>query len=166
METYEFDKSPDEMDADEARATLNEFMAEHESNVADYNQLEDERDDLDGEVDELESEVSEFSETEDKLAGSFAEVVAEEWDGLEADEVADRFSLGELISKAEALGAFSLGIQAADDGSDDDVDGDEGNTFDEKPDTAPTGTGGSGGGSQFTDQAKGDLESLLGTDLD
>lgn len=162
METYEFDKSPDEMDADEARATLNEFMAEHESNVADYNQLEDERDDLDSEVDELESEVAEFSETESTLVDNFAEVVASESELFEADEVADRFSLGELISKADGLGAFSLDTEPADD----DVDGDEGNTFDEKPDTAPTGTGGSGGGSQFTDQAKGDLESLLGTDLD
>lgn len=161
METYEFDKSPDEMDTEEARATLTEFMAEHEDNVAEYNQLEDERDDLESEVDELESEVAEFAETEGTLVDNFAEVVAKEWDGLEPDEVADRFSLGELISKAEGLGAFSFATESADD-----EDGDEGNTFDEKPDTAPVGTGGSGGGSKFSDQARGDLESLLGTDLD
>ncbi|TQQ81859.1 hypothetical protein [Halonotius roseus] len=163
MDIFEFNKAPDEMDDDELRSTLSEFMTKHEDNVADYSEIESERDELSETVADLEGEIADFSETESTLVANFAEVVASETEMFDADEVADRFSLSELIGKADAMGSFSLDTDAAagdDDDDDDDDGGDEGTTFDEKPDRAPTGSGGSGG-SSFSDQAEDDLNSLL-----
>ena len=162
---YEFDVNEpvEDMEEDDLRSTLDEFMEKHEENVADYHEVESERDEFSEKVEDLEGTVAEYSETEGTLVAKFAEVVAAETEMFDADEVAERFSLGELIGKADAMGAFSLATERPEGEAGGEGAEGEGNTFDEKPDRAPTGSGGSGaGGSSFADSAEDDLNAVLG----
>ena len=159
MHEFTLNKSTDEMEADELRSTLDEFMDKHEDNVEDYAAAVGDRDEFSEKVDELEEQVSEYSETAEALQAKFSEIVAGESDLFDADEVADRFSLDELIDKADSLGAFSLATDAADDAGDD-VDEDEGPTFADKPERAPAVN--EGDRSAFRDQAESDLKGVLG----
>jgi hypothetical protein len=165
MHEFDINEPVKDMDEGDLRSTLDEFMEKHEENVADYREIESDRDEFSETVEDLEAEISEYAETEGTLAEKFAEVVAAESDLFDADEVSDRFSLTELIGKADAMGAFSLATETPEGDADaDGVEG-EGNTFDEKPDRAPTGSGGSGaGGSSFADEAENDLKAVLGLD--
>ena len=163
MHEFEIDNSVEDMSEGDLRSTLTEFMERHEENVSDYREVESERDEFGEKVETLEGEVAEYAETEGDLTETFAEIVAAETDMFDADEVAERFSLPELMGKADAMGAFSLVSETPDEDVDVDGAGGEGNTFDEKPDRAPTGSGGSGaGGSSFADTAEDDLKALLG----
>lgn len=162
MHDFDTDEPVEEMSEGDLRSTLSEFMDQHEENVADYREIESERDEFAETVDTLEDEVAEYSETEGELTATFAEIVAAETEMFDAEEVSDRFSLTELMGKADAMGAFSIVPETPDR----DVDGEgaegEGSTFDEKPDRAPTGSGSSGSGSSFADKAEDDLNALLG----
>lgn len=163
MHEFDINEPVEDMDEGDLRSTLDEFMEKHEENVSDYQEVESERDEFSEKVEGLEDEVAEYSETEGTLAEKFAEVVAAETTMFDADEVAERFSLGELLSKADAMGAFSLATETPEEGADNEGAEGEGNTFDEKPDRAPTGSGGSGaGGSSFADSAEDDLNAILG----
>jgi peptidoglycan hydrolase CwlO-like protein len=156
MHEFDIDEPVEEMDEGDLRSTLDEFMDKHEDNVADYRELESDRDEISEKVEQLETDVSAYAETEATLAEKFAEVVAAESPMFDAEEVADRFSLGELLAKADAMGAFSLETETPEE----DPDAEEEPTFDEKPDKAPTGSGGSGG--SFSATAEEDLNEVLG----
>jgi hypothetical protein len=163
MHEFDINEPVEDMDEGDLRSTLDEFMEKHEENVADYQEIESERDDFGEKVETLEDEVSGFQETEGTLAEKFAEIVAAESDLFDAEEVSDRFSLTELIGKADAMGAFSLNTETPGEGADGEGAEGEGNTFDEKPDRAPTGSGdGGAGGSSFADSAEDDLNAVLG----
>lgn len=161
MHEFDIDEPVEDMDEGDLRSTLDEFMQKHEENVEDYQDLETDRDEFSEKVETLEDEVSEYADTEGSLVEKFATVVADESDLFDAAEVADRFSLGELMEKADAMGAFSLAQETPQDDAGDDEAPDEGTTFDERPDRAPTGDGGSDG-SSFADSAESDLNELLG----
>jgi predicted nuclease with TOPRIM domain len=159
---YEFNIEDPVEDMDEAdlRSTLNEFMEKHEENRADYAEVEADRDEFGEKVDDLEDEVAAFSDTESTLIDKFAAVVSDETPMFDADEVAERFSLPELLNKADAMGAFSLSAETVEDDPDDD---DDGLTFAEREERSQTGSGGSGGsGGNFTDEASKDLDAILG----
>lgn len=160
MHEFDIDEPVEEMDEGDLRSTLDEFMQKHEENVEDYQALESDRDEFSEKVETLEDEVAEYADTEGTLVEKFATVVADETPMFDAEEVADRFSLGELLEKADAMGAFSLAQDTPQDDPDGDEESDEGTTFDERPDRAPTGSGGSDGGS-FADAAESDLNELL-----
>lgn len=159
---YEFslDEPVEDMDEGDLRSTLDEFMDQHAENVEEYKALETERDEFSEKVEALEADVSEYSETAEALQAKFAEVVADESPLFDADEVAERFSLDELITKADALGAFSLATEADDD-ADDDADEGEGPTFADKPERAPS-VNEDAKKSAFREQAENDLRAVLG----
>lgn len=158
MHEFSLDAPVKDMDEGDLRTTLNEFMDKHDENVSDYKAIEAERDTYSEKVDELETEVKEHSETAEALEAKFADAVAEESDLFDAEEVADRFSLDELMEKADSMGAFSLATEAPEGGADNDADN-EGSTFNDKPDRAPTGEGGKG---EFRSQAESDVKDILG----
>lgn len=159
MNEFTLKKSTDEMEADELRSTLDEFMDKHAENVEAYDTLAEERDEFSEKVERLEEDVSEYAETAEALQAKFAEVVADESPLFDADEVAERFSLDELITKADALGAFSLATEA-DEGADDDADDGEGPTFADKPERAPVPS--DDAKSAYREQAESDLRAVLG----
>lgn len=159
MHEFTLNKSTDEMDDEELRSTLDEFMDKHEDNVSEYEGVVADRDEFSEKVEDLEAEVSEYSETAETLQAKFSEIVAGESELFDADEVAERFSLDELISKADALGAFSLATEA-DEGADDDADEGEGPTFADKPERAPVPS--DKDKSAFREQAESDLRAVLG----
>lgn len=159
MHEFTLNKSTDEMEADELRSTLDEFMDKHTENVEDYESVAAERDEFSEKVESLEADVSEYSETAEALQAKFAEVVAEETPLFDADEVAERFSLDELIEKADSLGAFSLAAEA-DEGAEEEADEGEGTTFADKPERAPAVS--DGDKSAFREQAESDLRAVLG----
>lgn len=162
MTIHEFSLSKDleEMDEGDLRSTLEAFMEKHTENVEAYSALEAERDEAASKVEDLEGEIESYTEVVGDLKTKFADIVAAEVPIMTAEEVADRFSLGELIEKADSLGAFSLpaGSKEADEGDEDEPE----TRFADKPDKAPTG---STEESAFTADAKADLESLLGVEL-
>lgn len=161
---YEFDtdESVEDMSEGDLRSTLTDFIDKHSENVSEFESVESERDEFSEKVETLEDEVAEYAETEGDLTETFAEIVAAETDLFDAEEVSDRFSLTELMGKADAMGAFSLTTETPEgDVPEDGAEG-EGSTFDEKPDRAPTGSGSSGSGSSFADKAQDDLNALLG----
>lgn len=163
MHEFDIDEPVEEMDEGDLRSTLDEFMQKHEQNVEDYREVESERDQFSEKVESLEGEIEDFAATEDTLSEKFAQVVADETPMFDAEEVGDRFSLGELVEKADAMGAFSLATESPEADADPDGGDGEDTTFDEKPDRAPTGSGGSGAdGSSFADEAEDDLNSILG----
>lgn len=152
MHEFTLNKSTDDMDEDELRSTLDEFMDKHAENVEEYSTLETERD-------EFSETIESVSETTDALQTRFAEVVAKDSSLFDAEIVADRFSLDELMEKADAMGAFSVDTETAD-GVESDSDGETDSTFDDKPERAPAESGTDR--SQFRDQAESDLRNVLG----
>ena len=156
MNEFTLKKSTDEMEADELRSTLDEFMEKHAENTEAYDSLVEERDEFSEKVESLEADVSEYAETAESLQAKFAEIVAEESDLFDSEEVADRFSLDELISKADAMGAFSLTM----DSDDDDDDDGEGPTFADKPERGPVPS--DDDKNAFREQAESDLRAVLG----
>ena len=159
MHEFDLEDPVEDMDEGDLRSTLDEFMTKHDENVTEYRNLESERDEFSETVEDLESEVASFEDTESTLTEKFAEVVAQESDLFDTDEVADRFSLPELLQKADSMGAFAVAAEETQGGADEDPDGEGGSTFDEKPGKAPTGSGGS---SAFSDTAEDDLNDILG----
>jgi predicted nuclease with TOPRIM domain len=163
MHKFSLETPVEEMDEGDLRSTLDEFMEKHEENVADYESVATERDEFSEKVETLEADAAEFAEVEEALTAKFAEVVAQESSLFDTEEVAERFSLDELIVKADTLGAFTLaadGQETPEDGAEDEG---EGSTFANKPDRAPTGSGSSGGsGSKFSEEAREDLNMILG----
>ncbi|UBF22595.1 hypothetical protein HRTV-25_gp14 [Halorubrum tailed virus 25] len=158
---YEFslEEPVEDMDEADLRSTLDAFMDQHAENVEEYEALAKERDEFSEKAESLEADVSEYAETAEALQAKFAEVVADESPLFDADEVAERFSLDELISKADALGAFSLATET-DEGADDDADEGEGPTFADKPERAPVPS--DDDKSAFREQAESDLRAVLG----
>jgi predicted nuclease with TOPRIM domain len=160
MHKFSLSTPVEEMDEADLRSTLDEFMQKHEENIESYEALETERDQFSEEIESLEGDIEAFSETQDALVGKFSEVVAAEAPLFTAEEVADRFSLEELIAKADSLGAFSL--EAAEEAEEDAGEGDEaeeGSTFADKPDRAPTA---SGNESAFRRDAESAVKSIIG----
>jgi predicted nuclease with TOPRIM domain len=160
---YEFtvDEPVDEMDEGDLRSTLTDFMQKHEQNVEDYRDVESDRDEFSDRVDDLEDEVADFSETEGTLAEKFAQIVEADTDLFDADELVDRFSLPELMDKADAMGAFTVAQEDVQPDADGEGEDGEGNTFTERPDRAPTGEGGEG---EFSEEAESDLNEILSLD--
>lgn len=152
MHEFTLNKSTDDMDEDELRSTLDEFMDKHAENVEEYSTLETERD-------EFSETIESLSETTDALQTRFAEVVAEDSSLFGAEIVADRFSLDELMEKADAMGAFSVNTEAAE-SVESDSDGETESTFTDKPERAPAESGADR--SKFRDQAESDLRNVLG----
>lgn len=152
MHEFTLNKSTDEMDEDELRSTMDEFMDKHAENVEEYSTLETERD-------EFSETIESLSETTDALQTRFAEVVAEDSSLFSAEIVADRFSLDELMEKADAMGAFSVDTETAE-SVESDSDGETDSTFDDKPERAPDESGDDR--SKFRDQAESDLRNVLG----
>lgn len=157
---YEFslDNPIEEMEEADLRSTLDEFMDKHAENVEEHEATVAERDEFSEKVESLEADVSEYAETAEALQAKFAEVVAEETPLFEADEVAERFSLEELIEKADSLGAFSLATEAGEETEE--ADEGEGPTFADKPERAPAVS--DGDKSAFREQAESDLRAVLG----
>jgi hypothetical protein len=159
MHEFSLETPVEEMDEADLRSTLDEFMQKHDENVSDYQAVEAERDEFSEQVESLEGEVAEFSDTQEALTAKFAEIVARDTPLFEADEVAERFSLDELLVKADNLGLFA--VPDADGSGDDPDDDGAGTTFDEKPDRAPTGSG-AGEQSGFSAEVEDDLKTILG----
>jgi hypothetical protein len=95
-----------DMEADEARETLTEFMDYHEQNEEAYSELE-------ADLEETETEYQEkLDEAQERMA-QFREAraeEAEEYVNMPADLIADRFSLDEIetiIEEAEGSADFS-----------------------------------------------------------
>jgi len=153
MHEFSIDGSVEEMDEGDLRATLDEFMEKHAENVEAYSEVVAERDEFSEQVEDLEGQVEAHDETEAALTEKFSAVVAEESPLFTAEEVADRFSLGELIEKADALGAFSL---AAPEEAEPEAEVDDG--FSEKPGKGKV----EAGRGQFSEEASADLDRILG----
>jgi len=159
MHKFSLETPVEDMDEADLRSTLSEFMEDHEENVSDYEAVEADRDEFSESVEELEGEVEEYSETHAALSDKFAEIVASDSPLFEADEVADRFSLDELLVKADNLGVFSVPESDVEGDENGEGEGEEGSTFSDKPDRAPTGEGEE---SEFSGEVEDDLKSILG----
>jgi predicted nucleic acid-binding Zn-ribbon protein len=98
-------KPVDEMEADEARETLAEFMDSHRDNREAYDELQTEfsqrEDELTDEVEELEGRVAEFTEEKAERAAEHVK--------MPADLLAARFSIDELEQIIEEGEEFSEG---------------------------------------------------------
>jgi len=96
-------KPVDEMEADEARETLAEFMESHRENREAYDSLQTEfserEDELTDEVEELEGRVAEFTEEKAERAAEHVK--------MPADLLAARFSIDELEQIIEEGEEFS-----------------------------------------------------------
>jgi seryl-tRNA synthetase len=137
-------------------------MEKHGENVAEYEAIEAERDEFSEKVESLESDVSEYSETTEALTAKFAEVVAADIPVMDSDEVAERFSLDELMEKADSLGAFSLATESHEEAEEEADEGEEGEgpTFADKPERGPVPS--ADDKSAFREQAESDLSDVLG----
>ena len=96
-------KPVEEMEADEARETLTDFMEAHRSNQDAYDAVQ-------SEVDEIEAEYSEQIEDYEKMLTEFREDKAEEAAehvNMPADLLADRFEYSELEQIIEDGEEFS-----------------------------------------------------------
>jgi len=93
MHEFELQTDPEEMDGDDAKATLAEFMEKHRENVEEYDELETD-------FSELEEEHDEQTEALAELRTKFAEEAAE-YVNLAPDVIADRFSYSEILSIVE-----------------------------------------------------------------
>lgn len=117
-------KPVDEMEPDEARETLSDFMDSHRQNQDAYDAVQ-------AEVDEVEAEYSEKIEEKDELIADFREDKAEEaaeYVNMPAALLADRFEYSELEQIIEDGEEFS------EDEPDEDPDDDKTlTTFAEKP---------------------------------
>ena len=145
MHIFEFKKSPDEMDDEELRSTLTDFMEKHAENVEDYEALESARDEFSEKVEALEGDL--------ETAQTYFADKASEYTHLDTEVIVERFSLVETIEMAGE--AEEAQFSEADDG---DVDDEDETKFSDKPERAPA----EGGQSKFRDQAESDLESILG----
>jgi hypothetical protein len=87
-----FNKSVEDLEAEEARKTLSEFMEQHQKNQAAYDELEDDIDELETEYQQelakLEKRVTEFKEERAEEAAEYV--------NMPADLLVDRFSIEEL----------------------------------------------------------------------
>lgn len=119
-------KDISEMDEEEAKKTLSEFMEAHKQNKAAY----------DATVEELEETAAEYSQKVEELEERMAEfrekraAEASEYVNMPADLIADRFSYDEIeqiIEEAEESEDFS-----EEDESDEDEDDDRLTTFSER----------------------------------
>lgn len=155
MHEFSIDGSVEEMDEGDLRATLTDFMERHEANVEAFEEIEAERDSFSEQVEDLESQVEAHAETEAALIEKFSAVVAEEAPLFTAEEVADRFSLTELIEKADSLGAFSL-PEVPEEGEAVEEEAEEG-TFSEKPGKGKV----EEGRSRFSEDAESDVARIL-----
>lgn len=127
-----------DMEADEAKKTLSEFMEKHEKNRTAY-------DELHTELGEVETEYQEKLEDREELITEFTEERAEEaaeYVNIPAELVADRFSLEEIDQIIEEGAEFSEqeGEDPEDEPEDDTI-----TSFANRPEK---GQGGSNGGSE------------------
>jgi DNA repair ATPase RecN len=160
MHEFSLEDPIEDLDEGDLRSTLDEFMEKHAENVDEYEALVSERDEFSEKLEGMEEQVSEYAETEDALQAKFSEIVAEETPLFDADEVAERFSLDELIEKADTLGAFSLSTEETVEGDGGEAEEAEEPTFAEKPEKAPNVSGEQKGA--FREQAESDLRAVLG----
>jgi hypothetical protein len=103
FEDLELNKSVDDMDADEAKQTLSEFMDSHKTNRTAY-------DELSTELDEVETEYQEKLEAKEELIADFRDERASEaaeYVNIPADLVASRFSLDEIEQIIEEGAEFA-----------------------------------------------------------
>lgn len=159
MHEFSLTKDVDDMDESEVRATLADFMDKHAENVEAYEALESEAAEYSENVEALESDL--------ETAQAYFAEKASDYTHLDASVIVERFSLDETIEMAgEAEAAFAEDEADETDEeaefSEDEADEDEESEsiFAEKPEKAPV--SGSEGKSSFADQAKDDLDFLLG----
>lgn len=99
-------KTPDDMEPEEAKKTLSEFMQAHKTNQTAYDELEQELDDVQTEYEEkLDEKRERIEEFRQERAEQAAEYVK-----MPADILADRFSIEELdqiIDEAAESDEFS-----------------------------------------------------------
>lgn len=131
-------KEPSELEPDEARETLVDFMEAHQTNRTAYDELQAELDDVETEyqekLDEKEERISEFKE---ERATEAAEHVK-----MPAEVLADRFTFSELDQIIEEAEEFS---EEGDDGEDEDEGDDALTTFSEQPERGEAGGQADGG---------------------
>jgi hypothetical protein len=127
-------KEVSEMEPDEARETLVDFMEAHQSNRSAY-------DELSTELDEVETEYNDKLEEKDEVIAEFKQeraAEAAEYVKMPEDILADKFSFSELeqiIEEAEDAPEFSESDEGTEDGEEDDTL----TTFSEKPERGEAG---------------------------
>jgi hypothetical protein len=140
-------KDPDDMDAEEAKATLGEFMDAHKQNRDAYDSVQSELQETEAEYKEqLEAKDEKLAEFREKRAQEAAEHVE-----MPASLLADRFSIDEIeqiIGEAEESAEYSEEPE----GDDEEEADDKLTTFSEKP--AKGRQESSGGSSYSRDRAE------------
>jgi ElaB/YqjD/DUF883 family membrane-anchored ribosome-binding protein len=135
-----------DMDAEEARETLSEFMSAHEDNQDAYNELR-------GELHETVSEYEEKLDKRDEKIAEFKDDLAEqaaEYVNIPKDLVVDRFSIEEIEQIIEE------GDEADFSEDDDEDEPDELTTFRDKPEKGKG--GGDGTATKYRERASRRLE--------
>lgn len=130
-----------EMDEEEAKKTLSEFMEAHQTNRTAYDELDSELDDIETEYqEELEEKEEMIAEFKDERAEAAAEYV-----NMPADLLSERFSFSELEQIVEEGAEFSEETEEdADDDADDGGDDSPLTTFSDKPEKGKGGSNGAG----------------------
>jgi murein DD-endopeptidase MepM/ murein hydrolase activator NlpD len=140
-------KDVSEMDGDEAKETLAEFMDAHEQNQEAYDTLKAEKrkeaEEYSEQIDELEERVSQFKQERAEEASQYA--------NMPADLLAERFSFSELDQIIEE-GEEATDEEDTEFSEDEDAEDERLTTFSERP---PKGKQESSGGSSYNrDRAK------------
>jgi len=143
------EKDIDEMEPEEAKETLSQFMDAHKENQDAYDELASDLQELDEqyseEIEEYEARITQFTEDKAQEAAEHVEMPAE--------LLADRFSYDELeqiVSEAEEAEEFSED-EPEDEPEEDDESG-KLTTFSDKPERGEA--GGDGDRSQYRERAE------------
>jgi len=142
MDIFEFNKEIDDMTEGELRATAREFREKHNSQVSEANEIE-------AELAEYKEALDAAEETAQEARTYFAEKASEVKD-MDAEVLADRFSVGELRGMVEEAEAATVGDDVEDEPS-----------FSEKP---PKGK--LGGGDNGSSASKARVAGIRGIALD
>lgn len=144
MHEFELKTEPDEMEPEDLRATLTDFMEKHDENVDEYRELE-------SDFSETKDALEDAEDTLDTLKTKFAEEAAD-YINLDPHIIAERFTYSEIVQIVE---------------EGDEADFSEDEQTDDEPDTLTTftereekgnleGEGGAGGNERtdFSDAAR------------
>lgn len=115
MQEIEFNKSLDEMNEAELRATFRDFKGTYEDGKAEYDEFSQKVEDLSEykeKYEDVEGDVEAIRELEPKFASMFAEMK-----DLDEEVVQDKFDVSEVVEELEEADAFQLEIDTDDDDS-------------------------------------------------
>lgn len=148
--TLELNKEIGDMDAEEARDTLSEFMDAHKSNEDAYDALQTEKEETVSEyeekIEDYEDLISEFRERRAEKAAEYVE--------MPEDLLAKRFNIDELdqiIEEAEVSGEFTEEEEADEGETEED---DTLTTFSDKPERGRRESSGTGRATRQRAEAK------------